>query len=136
MLRWTADACFTTSWPATRAQPWSGRDRVVRMRRAVVLPAPFGPRTPRMDPAGTCRSIPGPVHRAGLRQDLAAPDRRAARLHPGRDLLSLRRQGRHPGGAAPAAARAGPAGALAAGGGIGAGGVGRGAARAGGYGAG
>jgi hypothetical protein len=41
MLRWTADASLRTSWPATRAQPWSGRDSVVRMRRAVVLPVPL-----------------------------------------------------------------------------------------------
>src|ERR1700683_5770644 len=58
MWRGTAAASRTTSWPATRAQPASGRDRVVRMRRAVVLPAPFGPSTPRIDPAGTWRSMP------------------------------------------------------------------------------
>src|SRR5690348_3160984 len=58
MLRCTAAAARTTSWPATRAQPLSGRDSVVRIRTAVVLPAPFGPSTPRMDPAGTWRSMP------------------------------------------------------------------------------
>src|SRR4029077_1356982 len=58
MLRCTAAASRTTSWPATPAQPASGKDSVVRMRRAVVLPAPFGPSMLRMDPAGTCRSMP------------------------------------------------------------------------------
>src|SRR5262245_10301027 len=58
MLRRTAAASRTTSRPATRAHPASGRSSVVRMRTAVVLPAPFGPRTPRTEPAGTARSRP------------------------------------------------------------------------------
>jgi hypothetical protein len=58
MLARTRAASATTSYPATRAVPESGWARVVRMRTAVVLPAPFGPRTPRMEPAGTERSIP------------------------------------------------------------------------------
>src|SRR5487761_791193 len=56
--RRTAAACRTTSWPSTSARPLSGSSRVVRMRTAVVLPAPFGPRTPRTVPRGTERSIP------------------------------------------------------------------------------
>ena len=49
-------ASLTTSKPATRAVPPSGARRVVRMRTAVVLPAPLGPRSPRMLPASTRRS--------------------------------------------------------------------------------
>ena len=56
ILRRTAGASLTTSWPATQARPLSGAVRVVRMRTPVVLPAPLGPRTPRIDPAGTSRS--------------------------------------------------------------------------------
>ena len=41
--RRTAAASRTTSWPSTSARPPSGSSRVVRMRTAVVLPAPFGP---------------------------------------------------------------------------------------------
>jgi AcrR family transcriptional regulator len=52
MLRCTAAASETTSCPATRAEPLSGIDRVVRMRIAVVLPAPLGPRTPQDRPGG------------------------------------------------------------------------------------
>ena len=47
-----------TSMPATVARPASGRASVVRMRTAVVLPAPFGPSSPRIDPAGTPKSTP------------------------------------------------------------------------------
>src|ERR1017187_7968043 len=39
------------------ARPPSGRISVVRMRTAVVLPAPLGPSTPRTVPRGTDRSI-------------------------------------------------------------------------------
>ena len=41
-----------------RARPESGVARVVRIRTAVVLPAPLGPRTPRMEPAGTEKLTP------------------------------------------------------------------------------
>src|SRR2546425_732324 len=44
--------------PATRAVPASGGSSVVRMRTAVVLPAPLGPSRPRMLPWGTARSSP------------------------------------------------------------------------------
>ena len=69
MLRWTAGASRTTSWPATQADPASGMDSVVRMRTAVVLPAPFGPSTPRMEPVGRRGPPrPGPPSRRTLRQ--------------------------------------------------------------------
>ncbi len=41
-------------WPV----PASGRARVVRIRTAVVFPAPFGPSSPRTVPAGTAKSTP------------------------------------------------------------------------------
>src|SRR5918994_7715074 len=44
--------------PATVAEPASGRVRVVRLRTAVVLPAPFGPRTQRMVPSFASKSRP------------------------------------------------------------------------------
>ena len=49
--RRTAAASRTTSRPSTRARPPSGCSSVVRMRTAVVLPAPFGPSTPSTVPA-------------------------------------------------------------------------------------
>ena len=39
----TVLASRTTSWPAMRAKPASGRERVASMRTVVVLPAPLGP---------------------------------------------------------------------------------------------
>ncbi len=54
----SAAASLTTSSPATRAVPPSGGSSVVRMRTAVVLPAPFGPSRPRIVPAGATRSMP------------------------------------------------------------------------------
>ncbi len=58
MWRRTSPGCCTTSIPATVAWPASGRARVVRMRTAVVFPAPLGPSRPRMEPAGTEKSTP------------------------------------------------------------------------------
>ena len=49
---------LTTSRPATRALPPVGGSSVVRIRTAVVLPAPFGPSRPSTVPVSTCRSIP------------------------------------------------------------------------------
>ena len=54
----TAAASRTTSWPSTRAVPPSGRSSVARMRIVVVLPAPFGPRTPKRLPRGMARFTP------------------------------------------------------------------------------
>ena len=42
----------------TTARPPSGSSKVVKMRTAVVLPAPLGPSTPSTVPRGTDRSIP------------------------------------------------------------------------------
>src|SRR5580700_3606100 len=56
--RRTTAASRTTSRPSTSARPLSGSSRVVRMRTAVVLPAPFGPSTPSTVPRGTARSMP------------------------------------------------------------------------------
>ena len=47
-----------TSMPLTTARPESGVSSVVRIRTAVVLPAPLGPSSPSTDPAGTSRSTP------------------------------------------------------------------------------
>ena len=58
MWRRTSPGCRSTSMPATEADPESGRASVVRTRTQVVLPAPFGPRRPRIVPAGTERSTP------------------------------------------------------------------------------
>ena len=52
MRRRTWSAWRTTSKPATRRRPPSGRSRVVRIRTAVVLPAPLGPSSPQTVPAG------------------------------------------------------------------------------------
>jgi hypothetical protein len=43
MLRRTPRRSPTTSNPATRAVPLSGRDSVARIRTVVVFPAPFAP---------------------------------------------------------------------------------------------
>ena len=51
-------ASVTTSRPATLAEPRSGRSSVASTRTAVVLPAPFGPSMPRIEPRGTSRSTP------------------------------------------------------------------------------
>jgi hypothetical protein len=56
--RRTSVAWVRTSKPATVARPSSASVRVVRMRTAVVFPAPFGPRTAVTVPVGTSRSIP------------------------------------------------------------------------------
>src|SRR3569833_2974546 len=58
ILSLTRPASRTTSYPAMRACPASGSDRVARMRTAVVLPAPLGPSTPQTVPLGTLRSRP------------------------------------------------------------------------------
>ena len=44
--------------PATPAWPASGRASVVKIRTAVVFPAPFGPRSPSTLPAGTEKLTP------------------------------------------------------------------------------
>src|SRR5262249_42473159 len=47
-----------TSKPATVAVPASARNKVARMRTAVVLPAPFGPSIAKTVPSRALRSIP------------------------------------------------------------------------------
>ncbi len=42
----TRDGCVRTSNPLTVAMPAVGRSTVLRIRRTVVLPAPFGPSSP------------------------------------------------------------------------------------------
>jgi hypothetical protein len=54
----TAAGSRSTSCPATRAVPPSGRSSVARIRTAVVFPAPFGPRTPSTVPREAARSTP------------------------------------------------------------------------------
>src|SRR5690606_17033 len=66
----TLAACFTTSYPATRAVPEVGVISVASMRTVVVLPAPLGPRQAKISPsptvrlmprtASTCTGLPGP----------------------------------------------------------------------------
>ena len=78
-------------------------------RNAVSRPAGAASTAPaRLDPRAHPRHRARAVQRAGLRQDVAARDRRAARRHQGGALLPLRAQGGHPAGAAPAPARARP----------------------------
>src|SRR3984893_13080983 len=44
--------------PRIRMSPESGAVMAMIMRRVVVLPAPFGPRSPNIEPFGTCRERP------------------------------------------------------------------------------
>src|SRR5688572_27341487 len=44
-----------TSMPLTRTVPAVGRERPAMMRMVVVLPAPFGPRKPKISPAAASR---------------------------------------------------------------------------------
>ena len=66
----------TTSMPATVARPASGASSVVRMRTAVVLPAPLGPSRPRTVPAGPSRSTPSSARSSPKR--LTSPSARTA----------------------------------------------------------
>src|SRR5215472_15883468 len=54
----TSSACRTTSRPSTLAWPASGARMVVRIRTAVVLPAPLAPSRPSTVPAWTAKSMP------------------------------------------------------------------------------
>src|ERR1700721_760115 len=58
MLRRTVSRSETTSWPATLAVPEVGSARVHRILIVVDLPAPFGPRKPKVSPAATSKSMP------------------------------------------------------------------------------
>src|SRR5919201_2433879 len=58
-MRWrTAAGSCMTSTPATRATPAVGVSRVQSMEIVVDLPAPLGPRKPKISPACTSRSMP------------------------------------------------------------------------------
>src|SRR5580693_3924298 len=52
----TRPGSLSTSCPATRAVPASGRSSVASTRTTVVLPAPFGPSSAHTPPRGTLRS--------------------------------------------------------------------------------
>ena len=68
-----------TSWPRTSARPASGGTSVERIRTRVVLPAPFGPSSPKTAPSGTSRSTPASAcGRAEALRDPLDPDRRTA----------------------------------------------------------
>ena len=58
IARRTAAGSASTSTPATRAAPESARDSVVRMRTVVDFPAPLGPSSAKIVPAGTARLRP------------------------------------------------------------------------------
>src|SRR6266705_2789883 len=58
MLRRTVSRSETTSWPATLAVPEVGSARVHRILMVVDLPAPFGPRKPKVSPVDTSKSMP------------------------------------------------------------------------------
>src|ERR1700749_4996223 len=58
MLRRTVSRSETTSWPATLAVPEVGSARGHRILLVVDLPAPFGPRKPKVSPAATSKSMP------------------------------------------------------------------------------
>ena len=76
ILARTSAGSRSTSNPATAAVPASGRSSVVRMRTAVVLPAPLRPSSAHTVPGGTARSMP---RSAGVRRnDFARPSARMA----------------------------------------------------------
>src|SRR5262245_27696487 len=54
----TCGPSWTTSYPPTVAVPAVGGSSVVSMCTVVDLPAPFGPRKPKISPGSTYRSIP------------------------------------------------------------------------------
>src|SRR5690606_2586150 len=58
MLRRTSSRSRTTSCPATRARPPVGLSSVHSMLIVVDLPAPFGPRNPKISPGRTGNSSP------------------------------------------------------------------------------
>ncbi len=58
MIRRIFFVSFSMSKPNTRAVPALGRRSVVRILINVVLPAPFGPSSPKNSPGRTSRSMP------------------------------------------------------------------------------
>ncbi len=64
MLRRTSSRWRTTSNPATVAEPAVGIASVHSMLIVVVLPAPFGPRNPKVSPRKTSNSTPATATRS------------------------------------------------------------------------
>src|SRR5439155_26785798 len=60
----TAAGSCMTSMPATRAMPAVGVSNVQSMEMVVDLPAPLGPRNPKISPPWTSRSIPATATRS------------------------------------------------------------------------
>ena len=58
MIRRIRLVSVATSKPKIRASPLVGRSSVVRILISVVLPAPFGPSSPKNSPDATSRSTP------------------------------------------------------------------------------
>ena len=56
--RRTPSACLITSKPLTSAVPAVGADSVTSIRMSVDLPAPFGPRSPKISPSWTAKLMP------------------------------------------------------------------------------
>src|SRR6266700_2153416 len=70
----TCRGCVVTLNPATHAWPSSSSSRVDRIFTAVVLPAPFGPRSPQTVPDSTSRSNPlSPIPALALAYCLRTP---------------------------------------------------------------
>src|SRR5258706_14575744 len=63
----TLSGCVSRSQPATRAVPAVGGRSVDSIRSVVVLPAPLGPRNPKISPWRTARSTPATASTARLR---------------------------------------------------------------------
>src|SRR5438874_8874599 len=61
-----------TTWPSRRASPRSGRTRPTSTRSVVVLPAPFGPRSPHTSPFSTAN--PKSSTASTSRKRLVSPD--------------------------------------------------------------
>ena len=70
----------TTSMPPTKAWPEVGITRVVSMPAVVVLPAPFGPSSPKISPGSTVRSSPSTARRSDPAYTLVSPTVRMTAL--------------------------------------------------------
>src|SRR5690606_12166600 len=58
ILRRTSPAAVATLSPATRTRPAVGTESVARILTVVDLPAPFGPRSPKISPVSTVKDTP------------------------------------------------------------------------------
>ena len=58
MRRLISAVCSITSKPSTLAEPEVGGMRPISIRIVVVLPAPFGPRKPKISPRSTVKDTP------------------------------------------------------------------------------